>query len=298
VASPVVVVGATPPLVAAPPRPTAPALGLLDAPPWAAAAGADQHGRWADIDVDGVTQRMRWIEPGRFLMGTPAAKRVRDPGEHPEHEVRLSRGYWLGDTPVTQALYLAVMGENPSFFTSPPDPRRPVEMVSWTEAVAFTRRLAALRATDAVEDGEVFQLPSEAQWEYACRAGTGGPTYAAPGQRLVDLAWFEANANGSSAPVAQRAPNPWGLYDALGNVSEWCADAPRRYGPDRPGLIRFDPLGGVGLRRACRGGGWRAPERSVRAAARDASSQSFRNSDLGFRLSRGAAHALAEPKLP
>ena len=268
--------------------PTAPAA------PWAAATGADPFGLWADLDVHGVIQRFRWMPPGRFWMGSPEREAGRFPDEGPQHEVTLSHGYWMADTPVTQALFLAVMGENPSRFTSPPDLRRPVEQVSWDDAVRFTRQLSALQPSGAPDDGLVFQLPSEAQWEHACRAGTASPTYAPAGKGLNDVAWTEWNAEGGTQPVGQRWPNAWGLYDTLGNQWEWCADA-RRSGEPYPGGPRVDPLGQAGPLRAFRGGAWLDHPRYARAAYRDACSPAHRCADLGLRLSRGRAHPRLQP---
>jgi hypothetical protein len=260
------------------------------APPWASAAGVDHLGRWAEFEVAGGIQRLRWIEPGRFVMGSPRTEAGRNSGEGPQHEVTLSHGYWMGDTPVTQALYLGVMGKRPSYFTRPADRRRPVEQVSWDDAVRFTRRLAALRPSGAPDDGLVFQLPTEAQWEHACRAGTTTPTYSPEGKGLDDIAWTASNAKQSTQRVGQLLPNAWGLFDTLGNVWEWCADHSIEY-PDGP---RTDPLG-AGPLRASRGGAWAGDALSARAACRDAIDPSMRCLILGFRLSRGRAHPPLQP---
>jgi formylglycine-generating enzyme required for sulfatase activity len=262
----------------------------VEVPPWASAAGVDHFGRWAEIDVAGAVQRFRWIKPGRFLMGSPESEEAHGAWEGPQHEVTLSLGYWMADTPVTQALYLAVMGENPSHFTNPPDLLRPVEQVSWDDAVHFTRRLAALRPSGAPDDGLVFQLPSEAQWEHACRAGTATPTYAPTGKGLHDIAWTDSNATESTHRVGQLLPNAWGLFDTLGNVWEWCADARRSWDEPYPGGARVDPLGQAGPSRAVRGGSWLGDAHFARAAYRNASDPSFQFDFLGLRLSRGRAH--------
>jgi len=240
-------------------------------PAWASGWGEDRYGEWLALTLGEATQRMRWIRRGRFLMGSPQdepgrfGKGDREPGrfgssqfefryEGPRHEVRLSRGYWLFDTPVTQALWVAVMGSNPSRFV---DPKRPVERVSWDDAIEFLARInARTRDLDLV-------LPTEAQWEYGCRAGTETATFAGPleilGLRnapiLDAIAWYGGNSgvgfeleNGHDSwgwreqqywhnragthPVALKRPNAWGLYDMLGNVWEWCADDLRKYGSD------------------------------------------------------------------
>jgi formylglycine-generating enzyme required for sulfatase activity len=250
--------------------------------------GRDCYGLWAEIDVKGAkaeaTQRFRWINPGRFLMGSPDDEVGRRSDEGPLHEVTLSEGYWMADTPVTQALYLAVIGENPSQFTQPPDLLRPVEQVRWPDSVAFVRRLSGLRPSGA-PDGSALQLPSEAQWERACRAGTTTPTYAPAGKGLDHIARTYSNSMGSTHRVGQLLPNAWGLFDTLGNVWEWCADLAGEY-PDGP---RTDPLG-AGVGPACRGGSWRDRAQNTRAACRFSLAPSIRSDDLGLRLSRGRAH--------
>ena len=259
-------------------------------PLWASAAGVDHFGRWAELDVAGAVQRLRWIKHGRFLMGSPEHEAGRDPAEGPAHEVTLTQGLWMADTPVTQALYRAVTGESPSRFSAGAAADRPVEQLSWDEAVAFTDRLAALLPPAAGDDGLAFQLPTEAQWEYACRAGATGPTSAALGQQRRDIAWFAKNSKGGTKPVGQLQPNAWGLYEMLGGVWEWCADARESVDSPYPGGPRVDPLGDTGLVRAVRGGAWRSAAHRVRAASRSAQAPTVRESFLGLRLSRGAPH--------
>ncbi|HRI09906.1 MAG TPA: formylglycine-generating enzyme family protein, partial [Nannocystaceae bacterium] len=162
-------------------------------PAWACSWGQDRRGVFAGFVVDGVEQRMRWIPPGRFTMGSPPDEPGRWEEEGPAHEVEITRGFWLGDTPVPQGLWEAVMGSNPSRFK---DPRRPVEMVSWEECQAFCAALERL------VPGLGVRLPSEAEWEYACRAGTKTATYAGAieirGERdapvLDAIAWYGGNS--------------------------------------------------------------------------------------------------------
>ena len=228
------------------------------APPnWTSDYGTDEIGPWVEfavIDADGamIRQRMRWIGPGRFRMGSPEDEPGRYDNEGPRHEVRISEGFWLFDTPVTQALWEAVMGGNPSRFA---DRKRPVEQVSWDEASEFLQKI------NSRIPGLELVLPTEAQWEYACRAGTETATYVGPIDILGDnnapildaIAWYGGNSgvgfeleNGYDSsdwpgkqydhsragthPVGQKLPNGWGLYDMLGNVWEWCADDLRSYG--------------------------------------------------------------------
>lgn len=240
-----------------------------DFPPrWASAWGDDAFGLWADLVVAGVTQRMRWIEPGRFVMGSPDAERLAlqdkqlrewAASEAPPHEVRIRQGYWLADTPCTQALWLAVVGgENPSEFKSGVEAAlRPVEAVTWDQADQFATALKAqLPAADAA-------LPSEAQWEYACRAGTT-TAYAWGDAPRPELANMDGTLE-QTTPVKRYPPNPWGLFDMHGNVWEWCADAMRVY-QDRP---EVDPSGGTeGDLRLLRGGGWSVAAGFARSAFR------------------------------
>ncbi len=274
-------------------------------PPWASAWGQDRFGVWVAFTIGDATQRLRWIPPGRFLMGSPETEAGRDDDEGPQHEVTISRGFWLGDTPCTQALWQAVMGSNPSRFRSPD---RPVEQVSWNDVQEFLRR------SEALLPGLGLVLPTEAQWEHACRAGTATATWAGGleilGERnapvLDPIAWYGGNSgvgfeldNGYDSsgwpekqypheragthPVARKAPNPWGLYDILGNVWEWCADGMRTYGAE-PVTDPVGPSDATG--RVLRGGSWYDLARYVRSANRHALDPGFRNSFIGFRCAR------------
>ncbi|MCB9701888.1 MAG: formylglycine-generating enzyme family protein [Myxococcales bacterium] len=251
---------------------------------------------------------MRWIPRGSFIMGSPPDEPGRWDDEGPAHEVEITRGFWLGDTPVTQGLWEAVMGANPSRFK---DPRRPVETVSWEECQAFCAALERLAP------GLGVRLPSEAEWEYACRAGTETATYAGAikilGERyapvLDAIAWYGGNSGvgydlGEAADstgwqnkqhehsragtrrVGQKQGNPWGLHDMLGNVYEWCSDAWHSY--SSAGSSQQDPLhaGSTGDLRVARGGGWRSYARLVRAAYRFRDPPGVCGDDLGLRLAR------------
>ncbi|MEM9293232.1 MAG: formylglycine-generating enzyme family protein [Acidobacteriota bacterium] len=258
-------------------------------PRWSTAAGEDDYGRWAMFEVQGVQHRMRWIEPGTFTMGSPTKERGRFDSEGPQRHVTISRGFWLGSTPCTQDLWEVVMEENPSEFKSP---LRPVERVSWHDCVDFFEKLH-----DRL-DGSLVRLPTEAEWEFACRAGTRGSTYALglsagdrnEGPELRDIAWYfknreeeidlESRRHGTR-PVAQKLANPWGLYDTLGNVYEWCSDWYGLYDPNET----LDPTGpDEGSLRILRGGSWDSYAQSVRVANRDWRPPGYSWSNLGFRL--------------
>lgn len=239
-------------------------------PEWASEIGRDQFGLWAAFEVAGVRQQLRWIPPGRFWMGSPENEEGRYDNEGPRHEVQLTHGFWLFDTPCTQALWQAVMKRNPSHFEGK---ERPVEHVSWEDCQKFIAKLNDQRP------GLALALPTEAEWEYACRAGTNTARY---GEDLDAIAWYHKNSNDQTHPVKQKKPNAWGLYDVLGNVAEWCHDGRRNYVTDAV----VNPLGPTtaGARRVIRGGGWRWGALHIRSAYRYANrSGYYRSDDLGFR---------------
>jgi formylglycine-generating enzyme required for sulfatase activity len=202
-------------------------------------------------------------------MGSPEDEEGRYDDEGPRHEVRISRGYWLFDTPSTQALWQAVMGMNPSEFQGT---ERPVERVSWEDCQEF------IEALNARLPGLGLRLPTEAQWEYACRAGTETVRYA---ENLDAIAWYAENSGSETHAVGQLQPNAWGLYDMLGNVEEWCYDSHRDYTEE----TQIDPVGPVeaGALRVIRGGGWSLPARLVRAACRSWYPPGDALGPLGFR---------------
>jgi formylglycine-generating enzyme required for sulfatase activity len=291
----------------------------LETLPWASAVGRDRYGLWSEFTYEGVLQRLRWCPPGRFLMGSPADEPGRYDDEGPQTEITLAEGFWLFDTPVTQALYEAVTGEkNPSRF---PSPDRPVEQVSWEDTGRFLERIN--RDLPGLDLG----LPSEAQWEYACRAGSHEATYAGPmdilGERnapiLEDIAWYGGNSgvgfdleNGvdssdweekahdhktaGTRPVKGKAPNPWGLHDMLGNVWEWCADkwSDDHDGADPFGKPRLESEKGVRFR-VVRGGSWGDNARTCRAAFRLRHAPDVRFSTLGFRPAGGQVPSSSKP---
>jgi formylglycine-generating enzyme required for sulfatase activity len=209
-------------------------------------------------------------------MGSPEDEAGRDDDEGPRHEVELTRGYWLFDTPCTQALWQAVMGvgENPSRSRFQGE-NRPVENVSWEDCQAFIGKL------NEALPGLELSLPTEAQWEYACRAGTQTARYASD---LDAIAWYRENSSGETHEVGQKRPNAWGLYDMLGNVWEWVQDGyAEDYYQHSPTV---DPQGlDAGADRVSRGGSWSVVALSVRAASRSGLVPGLRHVALGFRCS-------------
>ena len=233
---------------------------------------------------ENVILNMIRIEPGTFDMGSYENETDRDDDEY-RHSVTLTQGYWLGKYEVTQAQYEAVMGSNPSEFIGAD---LPVEKVSWNDATNFCARLTEIeRAAGRLPEGYEYTLPTEAQWEYACRAGTWEPLYDGyipssyewyPG---ADLAWYDGNSQGTTHPVGQKLPNGWGLYDMYGNVWEWCSDW---YG-DYPTSAVTDPTGAIfNWARVDRGGGWNSPGKCCRSAARGYGGPDYHLNNVGFRV--------------
>lgn len=285
-------------------------LEAMPRPKWAHACGRDQYGFWAELQVSGVTQRMRWIPPGSFVQGSPESEIGRRDNEGPQRVVTLTKGFWLADTPVTQGFYRVVQGGDSSRL---PMDDRPVVRVDFEGAHRFIRALGSRVPEFA------GRLPTEPEWEYACRAGSSGATYAGDleyhdevtASPLDRIAWYSGNSDsgGEPAPVgievrpfgrASRRPgstggtyptklkeaNAWGLYDMLGNVWEFCEDRcglePSSY---PPGNCTDPPPATEGVWRIVRGGSWYAYARRVRAAYRDGGVWRWRNGDdLGFRL--------------
>jgi formylglycine-generating enzyme required for sulfatase activity len=166
----------------------------------------------------GVKLELVLIPAGDFLMGSPDSYEYGDMDARPQHRVRITKPFYLGKYEVTQEQWKAVMHENPSYFKGP---KNPVEMVTWDECHAF---LAKLTANYARGKGR-FLLPTEAQWEYACRAGSSTQwCFGDDADGLKEYAWYGENSGGKTHPVGQKKPNAWGLYDMHGNVEEWCQD--------------------------------------------------------------------------
>jgi formylglycine-generating enzyme required for sulfatase activity len=237
-------------------------------------------------------------------MGSPDSEPARWNQEGPQTRVTLSQGFWMGKHEVTQGEYLAVMGSNPSYFTTAngygTDLSRPVETVSWHEAVAYCAALTAReRAAGRLPAGYEYRLPTEAQWEYACRAGTTTPFHYGNALRsgmanfygpyeyppCGGSTWYCYNPSGiylgRTTSVGSYAPNAWGLYDMHGNVWEWCQDWYGVYG----GVPVTDPQGpATGSYRVFRGGGWDSYANYCRSAFRYGGNPACRGSSIGFRV--------------
>ena len=264
-------------------------IGTMIRPDWARRMGRDRFGLFLEFDLDGVLFRLRWVPPGSFLMGSPEDEKDRYPDEVP-HRVTLTRGYWLASTPCTQEQWQAVMGRNPSHFKGS---NRPVESVDWQQCREFCARLQ-----DRVPALE-FRLPTEAEWEYACRAGTttafnDGSACTKPEGKdpaLERLGWHGEGEKGETHPVGELAPNSWGLYDMHGNVWEWCADY---CGFEEASVVTdtyvdgaVDPLCTKGAWRVVRGGSAWISAGRCRSAIRGRCEPGGRDWSLGFRLAAG-----------
>ncbi len=243
-------------------------------PPAPAQKSGQDHGLaagtvWTFADIE-----MVWCPPGEFLMGSPESDDMACDDEKPQHRVQLTEGLWLGKYPVTQAQWEAVMGDNPSCFKGPD---RPVECISWDDCQVFCRKLA--------RGGEgVFRLPTEAEWEYACRAGmTTRWCFGDDVSRLRKYAWYKDNSENETVPVGKLRPNAWGIHDMHGDVWEWCAG----WDDDYPWGLVTNPIGPAsGQFRVLRGGSCYSNPTSCRSAARYISTPNQRVANNGIRVVR------------
>ena len=243
------------------------------------------------------------IEPGSFIMGSPTDE-LGHGGDEVQHAVTLSQGFYLAEAEVTQAQWVAVMGSNPSFYKAPTYPQCddcPVENVTWYDAVDYCNALSDLEGLDRAyvvngpgvnwdQSANGYRLPTESEWEYACRAGTttafynGGITAVgcALDPVLDQIGWYCGNSASRTHEVRQKQSNAWGLYDVSGNVYEWCWDWYGNY----PGTVT-DPVGPVsGAERIKRGGNWQAIVRGCRSAYRSDSAPGARSRVDGLRAAR------------
>jgi formylglycine-generating enzyme required for sulfatase activity len=247
--------------------------------------------------VNTLGMEMVRIPAGSFLMGSPETEQGRYSGEGPQHEVTITNPFYMSACEVTESQYGQVMGTNPSEFQGA---SRPVDSVSWSEAVAFCEALSR-------REGREYRLPTEAEWEYACRAGSGAAYCFGNDSRVLhEYAWYNRwlgdllvymKGFWGAHPVGKKKPNAWGLYDMHGNVAEWCRDW---YGP-YSGNPRVDPSGPRdGRERAARGGTWGTAARDLRSAMRGSLRPSVARPDTGFRVvceapSGGALEPVVEP---
>lgn len=224
------------------------------------------------LTVNGIKYNMVWVDGGTFRMGA-TSEQGSDAysDEKPVHSVTMS-SYYIGKTEVTQALWKAVMGSNPSEFKGD---NWPVESVSWNDCQAFIRKLNALT-------GQNFRLPTEAEWEFACRGGNNSRGYKYSGSNYIDnVAWYDGNSGDKTHPVATKSPNELGIYDMSGNVWEWCADWYGDYSSGR----QTNPKGPYGgSYRVFRGGSWDLIAGFCRSSYRLSGNPSDRGNRLGLRL--------------
>jgi len=246
------------------------------------------------------------IPAGSYVMGSPPTEPSRSSDET-QHKVTLSRSFWMMETEVTQSLYQAVMGVNPASFKACGG-ACPVEAVSWYEAALFANKLSQnqglspcfvcsgttcegvggtggcggwFQSRAAYVACSGWRLPTEAEWEYAARAGTTAARYG----DINDVAWYDGNSGNKTQPVGRKQPNPWGLFDMLGNVWEWCYDG---YKGDLRQAATDPVEAATGARRVGRGGSWYDDANHVRAAQRNNYTPSFRDAYLGFRVVRSS----------
>jgi formylglycine-generating enzyme required for sulfatase activity len=259
--------------------------------PWAAEWGEDRYGLYQVLQYKDASYTFRWIPKGRFMMGSPENEQG-SYGWEDYHQVSLSQGFWLGETPVTQDLYEAITGNNPSHFKGA---ALPVEQVSCDDAQAFIKIVNSLHPSLTV------RLPWEAEWEYACRAGTSTAFHWGD-EISLDLANYCGTWNGlehwdegakqATTAVKSYPCNAWGLYDMHGNVWEWCEDVLElslgtEAATDPFRSTASDPPASGALRRVLRGGSWGDRGRYVRSAYRSGRAPDNRHNSLGFRLALG-----------
>ena len=257
-----------------------------------------------EIKTTSIGMKFVYIPPGTFMMGSPLVESGRDNDEK-QHRVTMTKGFYMQTTEVTQSQWETVMGSNPSYFKNCGDDC-PVEQVSWNDVQKFISKL------NQMEKSDKYRLPTEAEWEYACRAGSTAAVYT--GNLLINgknnapalngIAWYGGNScvaysggykcsewkerqyscsNCGTHPVAVKKPNSWGLYDMIGNVWEWCQD--RKY--YNPSDYVTEPTGSSkSLIRVSRGGSWISLARYCRSGNRCEFTPNYRNLYLGFRLLR------------
>ena len=244
--------------------------------------------------TNSIGMKLMLIPKGTFMMGSPESEECRDKDEN-QHEVTISKDYYLGVYEVTQAQYEKVMGRNPSYFQGAivgnENADLPVDRVSWEDAVEFCKKLSDL--PEEKKAGRVYRLPTEAEWEYACRVGSK-TAYSFDDEEglLPEYGWIKRNSSNRTHTVGLLEPNAWGLYDLHGNVWEWCSD---RHGEYPKGAVS-DPTGPCeGSNRVIRSGGWYGEAALCRSALRRGHVPSIRLNSHGFRL---ALSSSGIPKSP
>ena len=238
--------------------------------------------------VYGLQNEMAYIEGGAFLIGSPEDESGRSEREGPQHQVTVS-SFYIGRFPVTGAEYEDVMGVNPSFFKGTD---LPVEQVSWFDAIEYCNRRSlkeGLTPAYTISGNNViwnrgangYRLPTEAEWEYACRAGADTPFYS--GDSVDAAGWHSGSSGRRTRPVGEKEPNAWGLYDMHGNVLEWCWDWLGNYADSD----ETDPQGPPsGTSRVYRGGCWQFGPNQLRSAYRFGNHANMRSFLVGFRVVR------------
>jgi formylglycine-generating enzyme required for sulfatase activity len=246
----------------------------------------------AKVITNTIGMKLVLIPAGTFEMGSPDSDEDAEDNEKPRHTVQITRSFSLGVSEVTQEQYRAVTGASPSHFKGSDD--LPVENVSWTDAIAFCNKLSKREGLKPYyqSDGGVpaggdgYRLPTEAEWEYACRAGsTTRFSFGDDAARLGEYAWYHGHSDARQHPVGQKRPNAFGLHDMHGNVWEWCWDgyAPKYYAESPAD----DPHGpSKAGDRVVRGGSWDSEARNCRSALRDGYAPESRYDSLGFRIAR------------
>lgn len=253
-----------------------------------ASGGAGQGLPKARLVVSPAQIEMVWIPPGQFTMGSPESESGRQPAEGPPTSVTLSQGFWLSRYELTRAQYHTVLRRTGYRLPIPSrsEGRKPILNVSWEDATNYCLRLTILEA-ERLPNGFVYRLPTEAEWEYACRAGTTGPFSLGSASNpagVIPLVWCaEANAPGPQE-VGRKPPNHWGLHDMHGNAAEWIWDSLGSY----PGGTISEPFGETSGLKTVRGGSWRMPLQICRSAAR-LETDSAAKIDIGFRVALAPA---------
>jgi formylglycine-generating enzyme required for sulfatase activity len=222
--------------------------------------------------ANGIRLEMVSLPAGQFLMGSDESD-----DEKPPHHVKVN-SFAIGKYPVTQAQYQAVMGNNPSHFKN--NPQNPVEQVSWNDAQAFCQKLSQIT-------GKTYRLPTEAEWEYACRAGTTTRYYFGDNDnQLGNYAWYAKNSNNTTHPVGQKKPNGWGIYDMSGNVWEWCEDDwhGNYIGAPDEGSAWINNDNRSHSRKCLRGGSWLYYPYGCRSAFRIRNDPDYHSYYSGFRV--------------